>query len=140
MNYTAAKVNISCREPPISTYLLIWENFSKENSIPMVNSKKITPNSARTFTSSMGTSPSPWGPASNPVIKKAKIAGTLILRNNNSAKTDNPIIITASVNKGVVIRLLLIYYEGVYPFFWWLKKLSNPFITKILVFKLVLIV
>jgi len=39
------------------------------------------------------------------VIKKAKIAGILILRNNNSEITDKPIIITASVNKGVVIHL-----------------------------------
>ena len=79
-----AVVMTTCSIPPTRAYFLIAENFSAENSRPIINSRNITPSSERLeiILVSLITCPS-----TIPVIKRPIIVGNLSLLKISSTNT-----------------------------------------------------
>ena len=85
MSVTKIDVRTTCNIPPSTAYLLIAENFSNENSCPIINNKKITPNSdilVIILVESMNC------PKIIPVKNSPIIEGSFNLLNNNRITTE----------------------------------------------------
>ncbi len=72
----------TCRPPPSRTSRLIRASRSSENSMPMVNSSRMTPTSAIASTASRSvTRPNTLGPMSAPA-RRNPVIGTIRSRTN----------------------------------------------------------
>jgi len=80
MPITLSTASPTCSAPPTAIQVRSAASRSRENSIPMMNSKKMTPTSAAASTVSISlTSPSWFGPITTPATRNPMM-GTILAR------------------------------------------------------------